>query len=108
MPSQSYFIDSLEQRVLLSVLPAGFHEALVASDMPTPTAMAFARDGRLFITQQWGDIRVIKNGALLANNFASVDENSFGERGLLGIALDPTFGQTNGQDYVYVYYTVGT
>ncbi|MBC8108851.1 MAG: PQQ-dependent sugar dehydrogenase [Anaerolineae bacterium] len=107
MPCQSYTIDSLEQRVLLSVLPAGFNEAQVASEIPTPTAMVFAPDGRLFLTQQAGQIRIIKNGQLNAQNFATVLANPFGERGLLGITLDPTFGQPGGQDYVYVYYTTG-
>ena len=50
-------------------------------------------------------MRVIKNGALLPTEFASVTTTSSGERGLLGIAFDPNF--TSNQ-FVYVYYTATT
>lgn len=88
-----------------ATLPSGFTESLVANGLSNPTAMAFAPDGRLFVTQQGGQVRVIKNGALLATPFLSVTVNSSGERGLLGIAFDPGFA-TN--QYVYVYYTATT
>ena len=103
--SRLYWIDALEARALLATVPAGFTETLVAQGLTSLTAMAFAPDGRLFVTQQTGEIRVIKNGALLPNNFAIVPEDSFFERGLLGVAVDPTFGQPGGDNYVYVYYT---
>jgi glucose/arabinose dehydrogenase len=64
--------------------------------------MDFSPDGRLFVTEKGGNLRVIKNGALLATPFLSVSVNSSGERGLLGIAFDPNFA-TNG--HLYVYYT---
>lgn len=85
-----------------ATLPAGFAETRVATGLSSPTAMAFAPDGRLFVTQQSGALRVIKNGALLTQPFLTVSVNSSGERGLLGIAFDPDF-TSNG--YVYVYYT---
>lgn len=84
-------------------LPAGFNEVLVASDIESPTAMAFAPDGRLFVCQQNGQLRVVKDGALLSLPFLSVPTDPTGERGLLGVAFDPGF-TTNG--FVYVYYTV--
>jgi glucose/arabinose dehydrogenase len=65
--------------------------------------MAFAPDGRLFVCQQDGSLRVIKNGALLTTPFVSLTVDSNGERGLLGVAFDPNFS-TN--QFVYVYYTV--
>ena len=86
-------------------VPAGFTDTIVASAVPNPTAMAFAPDGRLFVAQQDGALRVIKNGSLLATPFLTVIVNSSGERGLLGIAFDPDF--TINQ-YVYVYYTATT
>jgi glucose/arabinose dehydrogenase len=64
--------------------------------------MAFAPDGRLFVCQQNGQLRVIKAGALLTTPFLTVTVNSSGERGLLGITFDPDFA-TN--QFVYVYYT---
>ena len=67
--------------------------------------MAFAPDGRLFVCQQGGQLRVIKNGLLLSTPFVSLTVDSSGERGLLGIAFDPNFATNN---YVYLYYTVAT
>ena len=88
-----------------ATLPAGFTETLVASGLSNPTAMAFAPDGRLFVCQQAGQLRVIKNGQLLATPFLVVPTNSLGERGLLGIAFDPNFA-SNG--FIYIYYTVSS
>jgi glucose/arabinose dehydrogenase len=85
-----------------ATLPAGFTEALVASGLNNPTAMQFAPDGRLFVCEQGGRLRVIKNGALLSTPFLTVTVSSSGERGLLGVAFDPNFAVNQ---YVYVYYT---
>jgi glucose/arabinose dehydrogenase len=88
-----------------ATLPAGFAETQVAAGLSNPTAMAFAPDGRLFVCQQGGQLRVIKNGALLATPFLTVTTDPSGERGLLGIAFDPNFA-TN--QFIYVYYTATT
>jgi uncharacterized protein (TIGR03437 family) len=65
--------------------------------------MEFAPDGRLFVCQQTGQLRVIKNGILLPTPFLTVSVDPAGERGLLGIAFDPNFASNQ---FVYVYYTV--
>src|SRR5438093_10183570 len=52
--------------VLAATLPANFVESQIASGLSNPTAMGFAPDGRLFVCQQGGQLRVIKNGILLA------------------------------------------
>lgn len=84
-------------------LPAGFTRSVVASGFGGwLTAAALAPDGRLFVLEKTGAIRVIKDGALLPTPFASLSVDDPGERGLLGIAFDPDFA-TNG--WVYVYYT---
>ena len=88
-----------------AALPSGFAETQVASGLSAPTAMAFAPDGRLFVAEQGGRLRVIKNGTLLATPFLTVTVDSAGERGLLGVAFDPAFA-SNG--FVYVYYTATT
>jgi glucose/arabinose dehydrogenase len=85
-----------------ATLPTGFTETQIASGFSSPTAMAFAPDGRIFVAQQGGQLRVIKNGSLLGAPFLTVTVNSSGERGLLGVAFDPSFA-TN--QFVYVYYT---
>jgi glucose/arabinose dehydrogenase len=88
-----------------ATLPTGFAETRVATGLASPTAMAFAPDGRLFVAQQAGALRVIKNGALLTQPFLTVSVNSSGERGLLGVAFDPNFASNN---FVYVYYTTSS
>jgi glucose/arabinose dehydrogenase len=87
---------------LLDCVPAGFVQETVASGISAPTAMQFAPDGRLFVCQQNGALRVIKNGQLLATPFLTVPVSSVGERGLLGVAFDPNFATNR---FVYVYYT---
>ncbi len=95
--------EYLEDRRLLTTLPAGFVEVPVASGLARPTAMEFAPDGRLFVAQQGGQLRVIKGGQLLPTPFVSLNVDSTGERGLLGVAFDPQFASNH---FVYVYYTV--
>jgi len=96
-----FFAATFSSTVAAATLPAGFTETQITG-LTSPTAMAFAPDGRLFICQQGGQLRVVKNNALLATPFLTVTVNSSGERGLLGIAFDPNF---NANQYIYVYYT---
>src|SRR5437899_1421804 len=85
---------------LSATLPSGFTERELASGLVSPTAMSVSPDGRLFVCEQGGSLRVIKNDTLLTRPFVSVTVDNTGERGLLGIALDPNFGANH---YVYVY-----
>jgi len=85
-----------------ATLPAGFTETEI-SGLSNPTAMEIAPDGRIFVCQQGGSLRVIKNGALLATPFITLNVDPNGERGLLGIAFDPNFATNN---FLYLYYTV--
>jgi glucose/arabinose dehydrogenase len=74
--------------------------------LSSPTAMAYAPDGRLFITEQAGAVRVVTaQGQLLTQPFLVIPANemrSDDERGLLGITFDPDFATNN---YVYLFYT---
>jgi uncharacterized repeat protein (TIGR03806 family) len=84
-------------------IPAGFAETQIATGLD-PTTMAFAPDGRLFLCEKPGRVRVIKNNALLTTpfvNFTSVVDN-VNERGLMSVCFDPSFSSNN---WVYVYYT---
>jgi glucose/arabinose dehydrogenase len=85
-----------------AILPAGFIETVVPG-LTSPTAMALAPDGRVFIAEQGGAVRIVKAGVLLPAAFLTLTVDSAGERGLIGIALDPAF-DSNG--FVYVHYTV--
>lgn len=72
------------------------------SKLDTPWAMDFAADGRIFITERSGRVRIVKDGALLAEPWLVIDTVTGGEAGLLGLALDPDFAQNR---YAYVAYT---
>ena len=64
----------------------------------------FTPDGRLLVTTTPGKLRVYKDGALLANPALDISGKicTNGERGLLGVAVDPNFATNN---YIYLYYT---
>ena len=84
-------------------IPQGFtkNEGWVTG-ITAGTAFAQAPDGRVFVAEQTGKLRVVKNGVLLATPFATLSVDSAGERGVIGVALHPDFA-TNG--WVYVYHT---
>jgi glucose/arabinose dehydrogenase len=99
-------LELLEDRALLTQLPAGFVETPFASGLTKPTCMAFAPDGRLFVCEQDGTIQVIQpNGTLAPRPFLRVNVDNRGEWGLLGMAFHPDFAD-NG--HVYIYYIVAT
>src|SRR5207248_9862793 len=73
-----------------------------------PTHLASARDGsgRLFVVEQPGRIRIIKNGALLATPFLDITArlgNVVGSQGLLSVAFPPNFAN---KQHFYVNYVV--
>jgi glucose/arabinose dehydrogenase len=88
-----------------TVLPAGFTETLITNHVSSPTTMTFSPDGRLFVSEKSGQLRIIKNGVLLPTPFLSLSVDSLGERGLLGVEFDPDFVDNQ---YIYIYYTVPT
>src|SRR4051794_24170758 len=96
-------VEPLEDRSVPVTLPTGFAESVFAGGLTDPTQMAVAPDGRVFVAEQGGTLRVVQNGAVLPAPFVSLTVDSSGERGLVGVALDPNFA-TNG--FVYVYHTV--
>src|SRR5688500_16282297 len=98
--SPQFVPEPLEGRTLMS-LPSGFAQTTFAAGLTAPTAMAFAPDGRLFVTQQNGDVRVVTpQGQLLSQPFAHVDVRNEGEQGLIGLAFHPDFA-SNGQLYLH-------
>ena len=96
----------LESRRLFATVPAGFTDAAYGAGISQGTAMEFAPDGRLFVLQQAGVLRVINaSGTLLTTPALAMTVSSVGERGLLGIAFDPNFASNQ---YIYLYYTATT
>jgi glucose/arabinose dehydrogenase len=88
-----------------ALLPPGFEDSAVISGLTFPTAVRFAPDGRVFVAEKSGLIKVFDNLAdttpsIYADLRTKVLSNS--DRGLLGIELDPNFAT---QPYVYALYT---
>jgi glucose/arabinose dehydrogenase len=92
-------------------LPTGFQSTTIATGLSEPAGLAFAPDGRLFVAEKTGKLRLIKNGALLPTPFVDAADlvqapqsfDVYSERGLLGVAVDPGFPATPD---VYIYYSV--
>jgi glucose/arabinose dehydrogenase len=93
------------------VLPSGFADEPVVSNLLAPRAWTWTPDGRILIAERGSSttsdinvasIRVFKNGALLPTRAVTFGVCGDGERGFLGIAVDPDFA-SNG--YVYTYNT---
>jgi glucose/arabinose dehydrogenase len=91
----------LEARQLLSTLPDGFTESVVASGFVYPGSMAIAPDGRIFVSEMAGTIQVIKDGRVLPEPLATLNVEHTVSQGLMGLAFDPQFPA---KPYVYVYY----
>ena len=77
----------------------------VATGLEVPWALAFAPDGRIFVTERAGRVRVIENGRLRAEPWATIGVRAVGEAGLMGIAIAPDFAQSHA---VYVVGTFGS
>ena len=88
-----------------STLPPGFQETEIASGTSEPIALEIVPDGRFFICEQGGNIRVIENGTLLSTPLLSLSVQYAGQHGLQSMALDPGFA-SNG--YFYVVYTTSS
>jgi glucose/arabinose dehydrogenase len=87
-----------------ATLPVGFQDTAMFSGLDHPTAVRFSRDGRVFVAQQDGIIKVFRSvTATTGTTFADLrrEVDDYSGRGLLGLALDPRFPK---RPYVYVLY----
>jgi glucose/arabinose dehydrogenase len=86
-------------------LQPGFTESVVFSGMLDPTDVAFAPDGRVFIAEKTGVIKVFPNLSTPTPTIAAdlrTQVYNFWDRGLLSIAIDPQFPI---RPYLYAFYT---
>ena len=66
----------------------------IASGLDVPWALGFAPDGRVFVTERTGRIRVIEDGKLRVEPWATLPVAVRGETGLMGLALAPDFAES--------------
>jgi glucose/arabinose dehydrogenase len=86
--------------------PTGFEERTVASGLTAPTAVAWAPDGRMFIAEKGGRVKVVTaGGTLLSTPLLDISGHVYGiaDRGLLGIAVDAGFATNHYLYLLYVY-----
>ena len=75
----------------------------VAEGLEVPWELAFAPDGRIFVTERPGRIRIVQDGVLQDEPFVTLEQVvSESESGLMGLALHPDFAN-NG--HLFVCYT---
>ena len=80
-----------------AALPPGFTESIVLSGLTQPTAVRFASDGRVFVAEKAGIVKVFDSLTdATPSTFAdlNVKVHNFWDRGLLGLALHPNFPAT--------------
>lgn len=80
-------------------VPAGFTDSLVVPGLSSPTAVEVLPGGRLLVLEEGGSIKIVHaaGNVTVAGTLGVCDD---GERGLLSVALDPSFA-TSGAIYVY-------
>jgi glucose/arabinose dehydrogenase/PKD repeat protein len=88
-----------------TTLPSGFDDSVVLSGLDQPTNVEFSEDGRIFVAEKSGMIKVFDNlsdrqPTIFADLRTKV--HNYWDRGLLGLALDPGFPA---KPYVYALYT---
>lgn len=81
-----------------------FTRERIVSGLRQPTAFEWASDGKMFIAQKNGVVRIFENGQLLATPFIDISAqvNDVRDRGLIGLAVHPDFPNN---PYVYLSFT---
>ncbi len=94
-----------------SPLPPGIGlklDPFISAGLASPVFLAQPlNDGRIFVVEQGGRIRVIRNGVLQTTPFLDISARvlSGGERGLLSVAFHPQYASNH---FFYVYFTTQT
>jgi glucose/arabinose dehydrogenase/PKD repeat protein len=101
-----YGAPSTVDTAAASTLPSGFRDSVVLSGLANPTVVQFAPDGRIFVAQKNGVIKMFTSltdtsPVTVADLSTNVDD--YWDRGLLGMALPPDF-ETNPALYVLYAY----
>ncbi len=107
-PAQAECRDDETTKSPALAAPAGFQESVVWSGLTNPMALRFAADGRVFVAEKSGVIKIFDNlSDPTPTTYSGLMTNvhNYWDRGLLGLALDPslTGGSGNGS-WLYVLY----
>lgn len=102
------FCISVLPHLSAAIPPLKLKMVKIASGFTSPVGMASPQDGtnRLFIIEQGGKIKIVKNGKVLPEPFLNISSKldalniAYSEKGLLGMAFHPQY-KTNGRFFVY-------
>ena len=91
-------------RLSTQAAPSGFVLEDVVTGLNQGVVFDFASDGRIFIGEKGGVVRVFEDGKLMGAPFIDLSDqvNSRHDRGMLGLAVHPDFPA---QPYVYLLFT---
>jgi len=102
-----FFVFGLNGIIWAQTVPNNFvvENAASGATFITPAVIDFAADGRIFVGEKRGRVYIIENGMKVAQPFINLETETLdnGDRGLLGMVLDPNF-LANG--YIYLLYAV--
>ena len=105
LTSLTLAVQSRPDHAASAAVPSGFTEATVWSGLKNPTAVRFASDGRVFVAEKRGVIQMFDGlGDTTPTAVADLrtEVYNFWDRGLLGLAVDPSFPT---RPYLYALYT---
>ena len=97
-------IEAIEPRVLLSSIPAGFNETVLASGLTSPTAIDVAADGRSFRRGPERTYSRHPEKPVAGNSFCRPQRKGRQQQRARtdGIGVDPDFAN---HPYLYIFYT---
>jgi|GEM_PF-5882822 len=86
-----------------AALPAGFTTDTVVRGLNKPVAFDFAPGNRMYVAEKFGIVRTVIDGRAESQPFMDISDrvNTYNDRGLVAIAVDPRFPA---QPYIYVGY----
>lgn len=93
----------LQSARVQAALPSGFSTETIVSGLYTPVAFDFASGNRIYVAEKFGHVRVVVNGVAERTPFVDISNqvNTYNDRGLVAIAVDPQFPA---RPYIYVGY----
>ena len=97
-------LASLASPTSAATYPAGFDETILANGLDKTSDATQAPDGRIFIAEQNGRVKVLPTGSSTATTILDISSrvNSYDDRGLVGIAVDSDFAHNN---YLWLLYS---
>lgn len=82
--------------------PTRFEKVTIASGLVQPMQMAIAPDGRIFLIELAGSVKLIDPATKSSKDIAKIQVTTEQENGLIGICLDPKFAENH---WVYLQYS---